>query len=63
MVKDMWGYMGNFTLQRPYFHLVVLVLYFTLFKISMPAVHSNPSKMLVVEIQDGLPYFFINDVG
>ena len=55
--------MGNFTLQRPYFHLVVLVLYFTLFKISMPAVHSNPSKMLVVEIQDGLPYFFINDVG
>ena len=32
-----------------------------LFKMPMLAKHSNPLKMSVSEIQEGLPYFFIND--
>ena len=55
--------MGNFTLQSPYFRLVVLFLSFILFKISLSAIHSNPLKMLIIEIHEGLPYFFINDAG
>ena len=53
--------MDNFTLQTPYFHLVVLFVYFILFKISKSVIHSNPLKIPVIEIQEGLPYFFIND--
>ena len=55
--------MNNFIPQSPYFHLVVLFLCFTLSKIWMPAIDSNPLKMSVVDIQEGLSYFFINDVG
>ena len=55
--------MENFTLQSPYFHLVVLFLCFILFKISMSATHSNPLNMPIIEIHEGLPYFFINDPG
>ena len=29
----------------------------------MPSMDSNPLKMPVVDIQEGLSYFFINDVG
>ena len=55
--------MNNFISQSPYFHLVVLFLCFTLSKIWMPTIDSNPLKMPVVDIQEGLSYFFINDVG
>ena len=55
--------MENFTLKNPYFHLVVLFLCFILVKISMSAIHSNPLKMLIIDIHEGLSYFFINDVG
>ena len=55
--------MDHFTLQSPYFHLVVFLLCFTLFKISMSSIHSNPSTMPVIEIQGGSPYFFINDAS
>ena len=54
---------GKFTLKIPYFHLVLLFLCFTLFKISMPAIHSNLLKMSITEIYEGLLYFFINDAG
>ena len=27
----------------------------------MSVIHSNPLKMPVIEIQEGLPYFFINN--
>ena len=55
--------MENFTLKGLYFHLVVLFLCFILFKISMSAIHSNPLKMSIIDIYEGLPYFFINDAG
>ena len=55
--------MENFTLKSPYFHLVLLFLCFNLFKTSMSAINSNTLKMLVIEIHEGLPYFFINDTG
>ena len=29
----------------------------------MRVIHSNPLKMSVIEIQEGLPYLFINDAG
>ena len=29
----------------------------------MSAIHSNPLKMPITEIHEGLPYFFINDAG
>ena len=51
--------MENFTLKSPYFHLVVLSLCFVLFKISM----SNPLKMPIIDVHEGLPYFFTNDAG
>ena len=51
--------MDNATLKSPAFNLV---LCFTSLKISMPAIHSNSFKMLVVEIQ-GLPYISISDTG
>ena len=54
--------MENFTLQSPYIHLVVLFLGF-LFKTSVLAKHSNPLKILVIKIQEGLSYFFIDDAG
>ena len=47
--------MGNFTLKSPYFHLVLLFLCFILFKISMSAIHSNPLKLPIIEIHEGLP--------
>ena len=55
--------MENFTLKSPYFHLVVLFLYFFVFKTSMSAMHSNPLKMTIIDIHEGLPHFFINDAG
>ena len=55
--------MEHFTLQSPYFHSVVLLLCFILFKISVLIIHSNPLKMPIIEIHEGLPYFFINDAG
>ena len=55
--------MENFTLQSPSFHLIVLFLCFILFKISMSAIHLNPLKMPIIEIHEGLLYFFINDAG
>ena len=55
--------MENFILQSPYFYLVLLFLCFILFKISMSAIHSNPLKTPVTEIQEDLHYFFINDAG
>ena len=55
--------MENFTLESPYFHLVVLFLCFILFKISMSAIHSIQLKMPSIDIHEGLPYFFINDAG
>ena len=55
--------MENFTLKNPYFHLVVLFLCFILVKISMSAIHSNPLKMRIIYIHEGLSYFFINDAG
>ena len=55
--------MDNFTLQSPYFHLAVLFLCFILFRTSMSATHLNSFKMPVIEIENGLPCFFINDVG
>ena len=53
----------KFTLKNPYFHLVVLFLCFILVKISMSAIHSNPLKMRILDIHEGLSYFFINDAG
>ena len=29
----------------------------------MSGIHSNPLKMPILEIHEGLPYFFINDAG
>ena len=55
--------MENFTLKSPYFHLVVLFLCLILFKISMSATYSNPLKMPIIDIHEGLSYFFINDAG
>ena len=55
--------MNNFSLQSTYFYLVVLVLFLALFKTSTPAIHSNPFKMSVIEIQEGPPYVFIDDAG
>ena len=55
--------MNNFALQRLYFHLVELILCFTLFKMSVPAIHSNSLKMLGMEIYENLLYFFVNDAG
>ena len=55
--------MEKFTLQSPYFDLVVLILSFVLLKISMSVIHSNSLKMLIIEIHDGLPYFFIKDAA
>ena len=55
--------MENFTLNSPYFHLVLLFLCFNLFKTSMSAIHLNSLKMPIREIHEGLPYFFINDAG
>ena len=55
--------MENFTLNSPYFHLVLLFLCFNLFKTSMSAIHLNSLKMPITEIHEGLPYFFINDAG
>ena len=56
--------MDNFNLKiltRENFTLVVLFLCFMLFKISVSAIHSNPLKMSALEIQEGLPFLFIND--
>ena len=55
--------MQNFTLKNQYFHLVVLFLCFILVKMSMSAIHSNPLKMRIIDIHEGLSYFFINDAG
>ena len=55
--------MENFNLKSPYFHLVVLFLCFILFKISMSTIHANPLKMPIIDIHEGLPYFFISDAG
>ena len=55
--------MENFTLKSPYFHLVVLLLRSFLFKTSMSAIHSNALKMPIIDIHEGLSYFFINDAG
>ena len=55
--------MENFTLNSPYFHLVLLFLCFNIFKTSMSAIHLNSLKMPITEIHEGLPYFFINDAG
>ena len=55
--------MENFILKSPYFHLVLLFLCFNLFKTSMSAIHLKSLKMPITEILEGLPYFFINDVG
>ena len=55
--------MENFTLKSPYFPLVVLFLCLILFKISMSATYSNPLKMPIIDIHEGLCYFFINDAG
>ena len=55
--------METFTLQSPYFDLLVLFLCFALLKISMSVIHSNSLKMLIVEIHDVLPYFFIKDAA
>ena len=55
--------MDHFTLQSPYFHIVVLLLCFTLFKISMSSIHSNPSTMPVIEVQEGSACFLINDAS
>ena len=59
--------MENFTLKSPYFHLVLLFLCFNLFKTPIPciysAMHLNSLKMLITEIHEGLPYFFIDDAG
>ena len=55
--------MENFNLKSPYFNLIALLLCFILFKISMSAIHSNPLKMPIIDIHEGLPYFFINDAG
>ena len=55
--------MKNFTFRNPCFHLVVLFLCFILVKISMSAIHSNPLKMRIIDIHEGLSYFFINDAG
>ena len=55
--------MENFTLNSPYFHLVLLFLCFNLFKTSMSAIHLNSLKMPITEIHEGLPFFFINDAG
>ena len=55
--------MENFTLKNPYFHLVVLFLCFILVKISMSAIHSNPLKMRIIDIHEGVSYFFINHAG
>ena len=53
--------MENFILKSPY--SVVLFLCFILFKISISAIHSNPLKMPIIDINEGLPYFFINEAG
>ena len=29
----------------------------------MSAIHSNPLKMPIIDIHEGLPYFFINDAS
>ena len=29
----------------------------------MSAIHSNPLRMPIIDIHEGLPYFFINDAG
>ena len=55
--------MENFTLKSPYFCLVLLFLCFNLFKTSMSAIHLNSLKMLITEIHESLPCFFINDAG
>ena len=55
--------MESFTLKSPYFNLVLLFLCFTLLKVSISVIHSNPSKMPITEVHEGLPYFFINDAG
>ena len=55
--------MENFTLKNPYFHLVVLFLCFILVKISMAAIYSNPLKMRIRDIHEGLSYFLINNAG
>ena len=55
--------MENSNLQSPYFTLVILFLCFILFKISLSAIHSNPLKVPIIEINESLPYFFINDAG
>ena len=55
--------MQSFTLKNPYFHLVVLFSWFILVKISMSAILSNPLKMRIIDIHEGLSYFFINDAG
>ena len=55
--------MENFTLKSPYFYLVILFLCFNLFKTSMSAIRLNLLKIIITEIHEGLPYFFINDAG
>ena len=53
--------MNHFTLTSPHFHIVVLLLCFTCF--SMSSIHSNPSTIPVIDVQEGSPYFFINDAS
>ena len=55
--------MENFTLKSPYFHLVLLLLCFDLFKTSMSAINLNSFKMPITEMHEGLPYFYIDDAG
>ena len=52
--------MDNFIFQSPYFHLVELILYFTLFKISLPVIHSNSLQILVIEIQESSLFLLVN---
>ena len=53
--------MENFTLKSPYFHLLLLLLRFNLFKTPVSAIHLNSLKMPITKIHKGLHYFFIND--
>ena len=55
--------MENSTLKSPHFYLVLLFLCFNLFKTSMSAIRLNSLKILITEIHEGLPHFFINDAG
>ena len=54
---------GKVYLKKSIFSFSIIVLCFTLFKISMSVIHLNPLEMPITEIHEGLPYFFINDAA